>query len=250
MLQTVEHYEMFSPDYINLADEKINEERIWCQGEHKLPAFKQWSFEVRHLLAKSQKSFLLLDVGCGTGGFLRYAKDRGFDVYGFDSSQAQIDYARKKLPNVRKAVSPIEYLKTLGRTDLRFDIVTLWDVLEHIREPLKFLESVRSVLKPDGLLFVSVPNGRAMLWKQQLYSLFGKKDYSAWVPWEHVFYYSPQSLSTYLMKVGFHVMKTGAVCCYTRPLSLFELIRRMGFKAASYFPSLSPQIYVWSQATR
>lgn len=247
VLQTLEHYDSISPDYVNLLDEKIDENRIWCQGEHKLPAFDQWVAQAKHFSHNKRGFVRLLDIGCGTGGFLHYARDHGFEVYGFDSSQAQIDYASRDLQNLRKAFHPVEYLEFLGAPDLRFDMVTLWDVLEHIRNPLESLCSIRSILNPNGLLFVSVPNGRAMLWKRKVYTVIGKRDDALWVPWEHAYYYSAKSLPAYLTKAGFTILKIGAVACYPRPISFFELIRRIGFKVTSYLPALSPQIYIWAQ---
>ena len=130
---------------------------------------------------------------------------------------------------------------------MQFDLVTLWDVLEHLRSPLEFLSTVKESLKSAGLLYVSVPNGKAMLWKRRIYSLLRKPADYDWLPWEHVYYFSIRSLKNYFVKLGFEVLQTGAVVCYPRPISPFELVRRLGFRALSLVPSQAPQIYVWAR---
>ncbi len=246
VIQTLEHYDEVSPDYVNLSDEKVDENRLWCQGEHKIPAFRQWWTQAQSLMINKKTNLRLLDIGCGTGGFLRYARSIGFEVHGFDASLAQARYAQQELPHICQASSISDYLMSLEKPEIEFDIITLWDVLEHIRDPLEFLLSVRNSLKAGGLLYLSVPNGKAMLWKRRLYGMLGRNHDQEWIPWEHVFYFSIKSLRLHLKKLGFEVLQTGAVDCYPRPVSVFEVVRRTGFLIFSWFPSRAPQIYVWA----
>jgi SAM-dependent methyltransferase len=191
-----------------------------------------------------------LDIGCGTGGFLEHANNGIFDLYGFDASKAQSEYARRRFPNVRHAKSCFEYLDKHGDKNLLFDVVTLWDVLEHIRNPLDYLREMHQVIRPGGLIYISTPNGLAKLWKGKLYKLFSIDiDLCAeFMPWEHVFYYSPRSLDYLLRLSGFKVLKLGAVPCYRRPLSMFEITRRALFFCMRMFPSRALQIHVWASA--
>src|SRR3989304_2201137 len=77
----------------------------------------------------------LLDVGCGTGGFLCFVDEKvNYQFFGFDSSQTQINYAQKRFSMVRCAITIEEYIKKIGLPDLKFDLITMWDVLEHIRQ--------------------------------------------------------------------------------------------------------------------
>lgn len=240
LIQTVDPVSAVSPTYIDLTDDAIDADRLWVQDQHKHPAFVQWQQLVGPLQMEG-KHGRLLDIGCGTGGFLRFAKKQGFETYGFDASNAQAEYAGKELPNVRCAISVNDYLSQLDHPDLRFDVITLWDVLEHIREPREFLGQLKSVLSEDGVFFCSVPNGGALWWKLPVRRLFGKG--SELIPWEHVFYYSPSSLRRCLEDVGLVIQKTGAVVCYPRPLSLFEILRRIGFVPLKNLPRLAPQIF-------
>lgn len=242
LVQTVEHYADVSPDYVDLDDGAIDHDRLWCQGEHKQPAFLQWRAAARKFIGTGAR---VLDVGCGTGGFLDFALKEGFRVYGFDASRAQAAYARKRFPNVRHAESFNAYLLELGERDLKIDIVTLWDVLEHIRDPLEFLKDAAGVLNPGGYLFVSVPNGRAIAWKSIIYRLRRKP--MDLIPWEHVFYYSPSALQRCLQQAPFEVSRIGAVTCYPRPVSAYELCRRAGFKIFQLLPGTAPQIFAWAR---
>jgi 2-polyprenyl-3-methyl-5-hydroxy-6-metoxy-1,4-benzoquinol methylase len=241
LIQTVERVDPVSPTYVDLDDKAITEDRVWCQGTHKAPAFVQW----QHLMGKHVDLSIhrgrLLDMGCGTGGFLRFARDCGYEVFGFDASHAQVEYTQREFPHVRTAVTPGAYLTVLRRPDLTFKVVTLWDVLEHIRDPIALLSQVRSVLERGGCLFISVPNGGAIPWKQQVGQLRGKLP--ELIPWEHAFYFTPRSLRMILEQSGFRTVEIGSVVCYPRPLSLFEIARRMGFLLLRLMPRWAPQIY-------
>ncbi len=247
VLQTLEHYENVSPDYTNLSREEIDEGRVWCQGAHKSPAFLQWAKSLEKLQFNNAGPVRLMDVGCGTGGFLRFASTFGMTVYGFDASKAQVEFAQRDLPTVRHATSPSEYVTSLGDKEIRFDLATMWDVLEHLRCPAEFLASLRQTLRPGGMLFVSTPNGKAMLWKRKIFSIFDPDWDRKWIPWEHVNYFSLRSLDSYLRRAGYEVLLTGAVACYPRPLSPFELLRRFGFSILRNIPSLAPQIFAWAR---
>lgn len=246
-LQTQEIYDPVSPDYIALGAADIDEERLWCQGEHKLSAFRRWRKQALGLLGDPTGQCRLLDVGCGTGGFLSFARTLGFEVYGFDAAEAQVSHAARTFDTVRVATSGREYLEALGRKDLRFRVATLWDVLEHVRTPVRFLGDLRSVLEPGGFLFVSVPSAGAMRWKRMLQHMRGLPDGYGWAPWEHVFYHSPVSLALVHRQAGLTPVKSGTVACYKRPLSTFEVFRRVGFILLGVVPSLAPQIFLWSQ---
>jgi len=244
LVQTAEHYADLSPDYVDLDASAIDESRLWSQGgEHRLAAFDQWlAFVSRFATSKPPT---LLDVGCGTGGFLKFASANGFRVYGFDASKAQADHARAQFPDVRHASSLPDYLETLDHPRLKFDFITLWDVFEHIRNPVSFLRQLSEALEPGGHLFICVPNGGAIPWKIRVHRLLNRPLDLA--PWEHVFYHSIGSLRQCIEAASLELIHNGAVVCYPRPLSVFELCRRTGFLLLRATPNLSPQIFVWAR---
>jgi SAM-dependent methyltransferase len=243
LIQTVEHYAEVSPDYVGLENSALDESHLWCQGTHKLPAFDQWLTYASRI--KTRQSPKLLDVGCGTGGFLKFASAHGFSAYGFDASRAQAEHARTYFSEVRHASSLQAYLDFLSRPDLKFDCITLWDVFEHIRNPVPFLQQLAEALEPGAHLFISVPNGRAIPWKIRIHRAL--KMPLDLAPWEHVFYHSIQSLQKCIEASSLEPVRWGAVACYPRPLSPFELCRRTGFFMLSAVPNLSPQIFAWAR---
>jgi len=245
LLQTVEHHHCLSPDYVGLESTNLDEERIWCQGQHKISAFRKWAKDLDGLVRERKRPLRLLDVGCGTGGFLKFAKELGCELYGFDASKAQADFARKEFPNVRHAASCSEYLAKCGEERSSFDVVTMWDVLEHLRNPMEQMRDIRQAIHPGGHIYVATPNASAKLWKQRLYELLSLNVdlRGEFMPWEHVFYYSGKSLWYLLSQVGFTGIMVGTVPCYRRPLSLFEIVRRALFFSLKAFPSKAFQIY-------
>jgi len=97
----------------------------------------------------------LLDVGSYTGFFLEQARERGWRVQGVEPSKWAADYARSTL-GIPVFNGPIEaWVPPAGQ---RFDVVTLWDVLEHLTDPVGVLRHVRGLLRPDGLVAFTTPN--------------------------------------------------------------------------------------------
>ncbi|MEO5333103.1 MAG: class I SAM-dependent methyltransferase [Magnetococcus sp. YQC-5] len=246
VIQTQERHALISPDYIQLDESEVDPARIWCQSQHKAPAFAQWERLMTETCKEGPDT--LLDVGCGTGGFLRHATRLGWKPFGFDSSKAQVDYARRQTATVRQAISASDYLAQLENAPLLFQVITLWDVLEHIRQPDIFIKDLRRILSPEGLLFISVPNGGALPWKKRVYRLLGRP-FSV-DPWEHVFYYTPSALTRYLREWGFEILRQGSVACYPRSHGLFEMLRRIGFWLLAPWPGVSPQIFILARKSK
>ncbi len=96
----------------------------------------------------------LLDVGCGHGRFLRLAEEGGWDATGLDVSPAAVRYARERF-GVRALCGD---LKGFRFPDHAFTLVTLWDVLDFVPDPVGLLQEIHRVLEPGGRLFIRVPN--------------------------------------------------------------------------------------------
>jgi SAM-dependent methyltransferase len=109
----------------------------------------------------SRPGIALLDAGCGTGGFLRFARDLGIFVRlcGVDVSAEAIELARRELPEAELHVGA---LTAVPFDDASFDVVALNDVLQHIEEAdvETSLRELRRVTRPDGALLVRTNGGR------------------------------------------------------------------------------------------
>jgi SAM-dependent methyltransferase len=98
----------------------------------------------------------LLDIGCASGLFLRQAIDAGWDGEGIEPCEPLVRRARHVLGS--EARIHFATLQAAPVTEASFDVVTLWDVLEHVPNPIGFLALAGSLLKPGGVLFANVPN--------------------------------------------------------------------------------------------
>src|SRR4030042_3840859 len=96
----------------------------------------------------------ILDVGCGIGLFLKLARENEWEAYGVDISNEDVKYAREKfrlnvhLGGLIEANYPEEF----------FDVVTMWDVIEHMADPLSHFKEIKKILKKGGYLFILTGN--------------------------------------------------------------------------------------------
>ena len=229
LYQTLGDISAISPDYIDLRESDIDSNHYWLQTGHKKTAFRQWSSLMHQYSSTRIVPPLLIgsvmDIGCGVGGFLDYASSQGLRTYGFDASKAQVKKAQKKHHSVRCCTDVHQYLSEFELQN-KINYVTMWDVFEHIREPQRVLSGIHRCLDPDGLLYISVPNGASTMLKLYLARFLRKTP--GLIPWEHVFYYTKRSLRVVLEKNGFIVKDIGAVVAYPRHISMHEIIRRSG----------------------
>ena len=99
------------------------------------------------------KAKSLLDIGCGVGDFLLYAKENGCDITGIEPSEDARKIAEKKLDC---KILPPEELQNIP--DNSFDIVTMWHVLEHVADLKTEIHHLQRILKKDGRLILALPN--------------------------------------------------------------------------------------------
>jgi SAM-dependent methyltransferase len=135
----------------------IEDRHWWFLGRRRI------FFEVldRHLPAPSSGSAKILDVGCGTGTMLGHLERYG-EVVGVDADEEAIRFCHERgVENAR-----LLEIDRLPFDDASFDLVTAFDVLEHIRDDAQTLEEIRRVLRPGGMLLAAVP-AHPWLWGAQ-----------------------------------------------------------------------------------
>ena len=120
---------------------------------------KRLRFVTEVLKLNSEPKGRVLDVGCGNGNISLYLGEIGYQVLGIDISAAAIDKARESnsYENVTFQVQDAETLSAQGQT---FDAVICSEVLEHLEQPQHLVDQISNLLKTDGVLIVTVPNGR------------------------------------------------------------------------------------------
>lgn len=120
---------------------------------------KRLNFITGVLHRKLPEGAEVLDVGCGNGIISRSLGEKGFKVRGIDISEKTIEKARSlnTFPNVRFEAVSAEQLVANGQ---RYHAVICSEVLEHLNDPGRLLKVLYDSLHPDGVLIVTVPNGK------------------------------------------------------------------------------------------
>jgi SAM-dependent methyltransferase len=155
----------------------------------------------------------LLDVGAYTGVFVEIAARHGWDAWGVEPSRWAVERARARGLHMVPG--------TLESADLpaaHFDVVTMWDVIEHLPDPHLALQQARRLLKPGGLLVVHTID---------IESLFARLMGPRW-PWlmeMHIYYFSRRTLRAMLEQCGFQVLSDRPQGRYLR---LGYLMNRVG----------------------
>lgn len=126
---------------------------------NRIADIKRLNFIIDTLNKKLPQGAVVLDVGCGNGVISRSLGARGFNVYGIDVSDKTIEKARQlnTLPNVKFDVISAEQLVAEGK---KYNAVICSEVLEHLNKPGGLLEVLHESVTDDGVLIVTVPNGR------------------------------------------------------------------------------------------
>jgi SAM-dependent methyltransferase len=100
---------------------------------------------------QNEESKTILDIGSALGTFLKIAKDRGWDVSGVELSEYGVEYTRKQYGfEVHHGD-----VTTSNLTAESFDAITMWDVIEHVEDPVANLEKAIKLLKPNGMILIT-----------------------------------------------------------------------------------------------
>jgi len=151
----------------------------------------------RAVTAQFSQPGRMLDVGCATGIFVDGMRRRGWEAYGVEINPEVAQYARQRLGlNVFTGE-----LADAAFAEGFFDLVTLWDVLEHVSDPRQTLQEIARVLRPGGLLVLSLPSLESLEAR-----LFGPY----WIGWDlprHLHLFPRPVLTQLLEEMGFQLTK-------------------------------------------
>ncbi|MBU0461267.1 MAG: class I SAM-dependent methyltransferase [Nanoarchaeota archaeon] len=148
------------------------------------------------LIEKYKKKGKILDIGTAGGSFLYVAKKAGWDVYGCEPNKWLCDWGKKHYSIDIKPGTVFDQKYPSNH----FDVVTLWDVLEHVPDPKSVLEECQRILKKGGILVVNYPD---------IGSWLAKVMRSKWIFLlsVHLFYFTPKTIRKILDKTGFDTVK-------------------------------------------
>ena len=153
--------------------------------------------KLRLLKPFQPKDGSLLDIGAGTGYFLRAAKNSGWDVTGIEPNASARTLANSKEPNTVFGSETLQHL-----TPQSFDVITLWHVLEHLPDLDNDLKLFKKLLKPNGRIIIAVPNFKSFD------ALYFKDYWAAYDVPRHLWHFSQQSISNVFSEVQMKLVST------------------------------------------
>ena len=180
----------------NLIDKKtklIKKGKTYVQLENKKIKTNSLNDDQRRL--KMFKKFVIkkdiLDFGCGWGEFLNICKA--------SRSRSGVEIREIPYKYIKKKFKSINVQKNLNHFQSKFDVITMFHVLEHIPNQVKILKSIKSKLKKNGKIFIEVPHAEDFLISQ-----INLEEYKKFTFWsEHLILHTFKSLRTILKAAGF-----------------------------------------------
>jgi SAM-dependent methyltransferase len=187
----------------------------------------EWGFRWRYILSAIKRYAAapkLLDVGAGNGYFVHLARTEfGLLADGLEISAAEADYAR--------ATFGIDLIRgDLAGVRDRYDLVTSFNVLEHVKEPVALLQSMTERLAPGGLLVITTPNPTCIHRR-----LRGLNKWNMVCPPHHINLFTRTALEELLSRAGFDVLEYSTLSTYINAVRKIDtpglVLRRAAFQA-------------------
>jgi SAM-dependent methyltransferase len=198
------HHEAVVENYGDVEDQEYIEEE---QG--RLETFA----ESLELVQRYRPSGRLLDVGCHVGTFLTLAEAAGYGVAGVEPSRWGAEIARTRIDGSVHCGA----IEDAPLPEGGYDVITLWDVIEHLPDPALDIRAIHAALRPGGIFAVST---------MDVESLFARVAGRRW-PWYmqmHLVYFSRQTLPEMLRREGFQICE---VVTHVRRVRLTYLASRL-----------------------
>jgi 2-polyprenyl-3-methyl-5-hydroxy-6-metoxy-1,4-benzoquinol methylase len=158
--------------------------------EMKLAHFRSRMDSVSARIPKGR----LLDVGCSCGYFLEVAVEHGYEVRGLEFSESAIAAA---VANVRGRIVRAGTNQLRGEYESSYDVITAFDIIEHLEDPRQFLGETARLLRPNGALVISTPDAEHML----RYLMASR--WPMLQPMQHLTIFSRRALQIALVEAGF-----------------------------------------------
>ena len=193
----------------------------------------------------------LLDIGCGTGALLKRAQNARFLCEGIETCEPLAEATHRELG------CPV-HIGLLSQHDFpehSFDVITMYDLIEHLPDPASDLGKVHKWLKPGGILFALTPNNDALLRRiaRMMFRLsFSKIDRPMRVLYyrHHLSYFNTGSLARLVEETGFDVMQLETRNQETSRLILSgpeHLAVRLTFAIADRMPAMGGKLVMWAR---
>jgi 2-polyprenyl-3-methyl-5-hydroxy-6-metoxy-1,4-benzoquinol methylase len=171
--------------------------------------------ELLNLFGQYKVNNTIIDVGAGNGHFIKAAKDAGWIAYGTEFEERAVRICEAK-----------GIIMQAGKLDSRnykpdfFDVITSFEVIEHINNPLEELTNFNRILRPGGLVYITTPNFNSLSRR-----IIGGK-WSVFNYPEHLSYYTPRTLNQLFTSKGFKCVKME-----TTGINYDRFVKSLGFKS-------------------
>jgi 2-polyprenyl-3-methyl-5-hydroxy-6-metoxy-1,4-benzoquinol methylase len=174
----------------------------------------------------------ILDIGTGTGHFVRHAGGKGWETLALELNVESVESLRNE--GIEVIVKPLELADLSSGT---FDAISMWEVLEHLAEPKTALAEARRLLKDDGVLLILVPNSASLVT-----SLLHEKS-NTFGGHSHLNHFNPKSIRSVLNSLHFDILEMETVIT-----ELGTINNYLNFEdpylgeAPAFFPALTPEV--------
>lgn len=177
---------------------------------------------IRRYFKGKKEKISILDVGCGNGAFLSSLDPKKFEKNGLDINSEGVEMSRRDNINIYN--KPIEAVDFGGK---KFDCITLWQVIEHLEDPVLIFENIHRILEDDGVVIFQAPNNDCLGLK------YGKDYWFHMDSPRHLLIPNRKAIEYLCKKTGFEVIKTKYEF-YEYPLDLFWSVRKLPVKFLIY----------------
>jgi 2-polyprenyl-3-methyl-5-hydroxy-6-metoxy-1,4-benzoquinol methylase len=168
------------------------------QNRHRKNTLKR--LQLASSFLPNQSKITLLDVGCSSGSVLAVAKDLGFDVKGVDTALQAVNTARSFGFDVFHGT-----LDEAKYDDNEFDLIVLFELIEHITNPKQLLQECHRILKKNGVVLINTPNASSWTasFMREKWGGFSLRDMGG-----HISFFSAQSITKLAKQTGFNNVLT------------------------------------------
>lgn len=181
---------------IPLESELVHHYEGYGRRNYLSPITVKRYHELLNRFEKFRSTRKLIDVGCGIGYFLEVAKEQNWNVYGTEFTDEAIRICREKGINMQQGkLNPANYEAT------SFDVITSFEVLEHINNPREEVQHFHRLLRQGGAVYITTPNFNS------LSRIFLKEKWNVLAYPEHLCYYTPATLQRLFTESGFSLLK-------------------------------------------
>tara|TARA_B100000809_G_scaffold266794_1_gene331644 strand:+ start:17027 stop:17962 length:936 start_codon:yes stop_codon:yes gene_type:complete len=188
-----------SKDYISHTDSKKSVVDVVYQMVRNYTLKKKLNL-INSFQTEEKK---ILDIGAGTGDFLKICVDNGWAVTGIEPNESAREIASEKsVKNGGRFFEAVEDLKKEENVFFGFDVITMWHVLEHVPNLDETIFNLKKLLKPEGVILVAVPNFKSFD------ASYYKEHWAAYDVPRHLWHFSQTAIRRLFFFQGMEVVKT------------------------------------------